>query len=256
MKTIHCCLVVTRTRGVDDWGYCARQNANLDTFFLHVFRLSGKWKGPRKPFFFFPEKKTHYTTPAIHRSPMIGGQLLERSVKKGRPGDVIAVLARVGKDGSRIDPTTDLNEALISAVSCAHVEVVQVLLAWVGVDGKQVDPTAENNYAIRWAVWNGHVQVVRLFIGMGGRGREAGGPHNRQQLCAVAGSVEWPCRSCPGIIGLGRCGREAGGPDGKPQLCGAVGSVKGPRRSFAAIPGLGGCGREAGGPHCRKQLCH
>jgi ankyrin repeat protein len=42
--------------------------------------------------------------------------------------------------------------------------VVQVLLAWVGVDGQRVDPTAGNNYAVRWAASNGHVEVVRLLL--------------------------------------------------------------------------------------------
>ena len=74
------------------------------------------------------------------------------SVKEGRTGDVIAALAQDG----RIDKT------LVYAASLGHVEVVQVLLAWVGVDGKRVDPTASN--ACLCAASNGHAEVVRVLL--------------------------------------------------------------------------------------------
>ena len=142
-------------------------------------------------------------------SPMMLPCHFLKSVKEGRTGDVIAALARVGEKGSRIDPTSHSNEALVCAAIYGHVEVVQVLLAWVGVDGKRVnlreytyshelncaaiyghvevvrvllewvgvdgrrvDPTANKNSAVRWAAMKGHVEVVRVlleWVGVDGR---------------------------------------------------------------------------------------
>ena len=88
----------------------------------------------------------------------------QESVREGRTRDVVAALARVGKDGSRIDPTESNNHAVRLAALNGHVEVVRELLAWVGVDGKRVDPTVGNNYAVRRAAFLGHVEVVRLLL--------------------------------------------------------------------------------------------
>jgi ankyrin repeat protein len=114
----------------------------------------------------------------------------ERSVNEGRTRVVIAALARVGKDpnavrwaawnghvevlrlllawvgvdGKRVDPTANNNTAVRWAAYRNHVEVVRVLLEWVGVDGKRVDPTADTDFAVRWAACYGHVQVVRVLL--------------------------------------------------------------------------------------------
>ncbi len=171
--------MVTRPRGLDDCGCC-----------VQLIAVHG--------IFFRKEKGLHRAL--LHCSFHEMCDDFERSVNEGRTRDVIAALARVGKDGSREDPTADNNKALICAALKGHVEVVrellewvgvdgkrvdptarnndavrlaalngcvgvvQVLLAWVGVDGQRVDPTAGNNYAVRWAASNGHVEVVRLLL--------------------------------------------------------------------------------------------
>ena len=92
----------------------------------------------------------------------------QESVKEGRTSDVIAALACVGKDGSRIDPTADDNYAVRLAASNGHVQVVRVLLEWVGVHGKRVDPTAENTCDVRWAAWHGNGEGGRVVLGRAG----------------------------------------------------------------------------------------
>ena len=118
----------------------------------------------------------------------------QESVKEGRTSDVIAALARVWKDGNRIDPTADNNHAVRLAAWHGHVEVVRVLLEWVGVDGKQVDPTADNNFAVRWAASNGYVDVVRVllaWVGVDGRRVDPTVLHNYAVWsAATSGHVE------------------------------------------------------------------
>ena len=60
---------------------------------------------------------------------------------------------------SRVNPTSNKNEAIKLACIKGHIDIVRLLLA-----DERVDPGNENNHAIRWACCCGHVDVVRLLL--------------------------------------------------------------------------------------------
>lgn len=74
------------------------------------------------------------------------------------------LLAWVGPDKKRVDPTAEKNEAIMLASQNGHAQVVKLLLNWRGPDNERVDPTDQFGEAIIEASDKGHDKVVELLL--------------------------------------------------------------------------------------------